>query len=81
MQAKRIIINSPSALEMDGIRNDPCKSSTHYGIEITHHKRENSMKIISKILMLLIAVAALTACIDKDEGKMQGNKAASEVTK
>lgn len=39
------------------------------------------MKMITKVLMLLLAVSALTACIDKDEGKMQGNQAASEVTK
>jgi hypothetical protein len=39
------------------------------------------MKIISHTLMLIIAVVALTGCIDQDEGKMQGNKAASEVTK
>jgi hypothetical protein len=39
------------------------------------------MKIITKLLMLTIAIFALTACIDSDEGKMQGNKAASEVTK
>lgn len=38
------------------------------------------MKIISKLLMLLIAVVALTGCIGKDEGKMQGNKAADAVT-
>lgn len=37
------------------------------------------MKTISKILMVIIAVASLTACIDQDEGKMQGNKAAGEV--
>jgi hypothetical protein len=39
------------------------------------------MKTIIKILMLVIAAASLTACIDKDEGKMQGNKAAEQVTK
>jgi uncharacterized lipoprotein YehR (DUF1307 family) len=39
------------------------------------------MKIIGQMLMLIIAVVTLTGCIDKDEGKMQGNKAASEVTK
>lgn len=39
------------------------------------------MKIISQLLMLIIAVVTLTGCIDKDEGKMQGNKAAAEVTK
>ncbi len=39
------------------------------------------MKIIAKILMLIVAVSALAGCIDKDEGKMQGNKAAGEVTK
>lgn len=39
------------------------------------------MKIVSKLLVLLIALASLTACIDQDEGKMQGNKAAGEVTK
>lgn len=39
------------------------------------------MKIISQTLMLIIAVVALTGCIDKDEGKMQGNKAAAEVVK
>jgi hypothetical protein len=39
------------------------------------------MKIITQTLMLIIAIAALTGCIDQDEGKMQGNKAASEVTK
>ena len=39
------------------------------------------MKIISKVIMLIIAVSALTACIDKDEGKMQGNQAAQQVTK
>jgi hypothetical protein len=38
------------------------------------------MKTISKILLVMMAVASLTACIDKDEGKMQGNKAAGEVT-
>jgi outer membrane murein-binding lipoprotein Lpp len=39
------------------------------------------MKIISQLLALIVAVAALSGCIDQDEGKMQGNKAASEVTK
>lgn len=39
------------------------------------------MKIITKILLIMIATVSLTACIDSDEGKMQGNKAASEVTK
>ncbi len=39
------------------------------------------MKIITKILLVMIAAASLTACIDSDEGKMQGNKAAGEVTK
>jgi hypothetical protein len=39
------------------------------------------MKIITKTLMLMIAIAALAGCIDQDEGKMQGGKAASEVTK
>lgn len=39
------------------------------------------MKMIAKLIMVLVAVSALTACIDKDEGKMQGNKAAGEVTK
>lgn len=39
------------------------------------------MKLISKLLMLIVAVAALTACIDKDEGKMQGNKASDAITK
>ncbi len=39
------------------------------------------MKTITKLLMVILAVSALTACIDKDEGKMQGNKAAGEVTK
>ena len=39
------------------------------------------MKSFSKLLMLVIAVAALTACIDKDEGKMQGNKASDAITK
>jgi hypothetical protein len=39
------------------------------------------MKIISKLLMLIITIAALSACIDQDAGKMQGNKAAEEVTK
>jgi len=39
------------------------------------------MKIISKLLILIIAAASLTACIGSDEGKMQGNKAASEATK
>jgi hypothetical protein len=39
------------------------------------------MKFISKLLMLIIAVAALTACIDQDEGKMQGNKASDALTK
>lgn len=39
------------------------------------------MKIMSKILILIIAAASLTACIDADEGKMQGNKAADAITK
>ncbi len=39
------------------------------------------MKIINKLLILIIAVASLTACIGSDEGKMQGNKAADAVTK
>jgi hypothetical protein len=39
------------------------------------------MKIIAQALMLIIAIVALTGCIDQDEGKMQGNKAASEITK
>jgi hypothetical protein len=39
------------------------------------------MKMISKLLLLIIAVASLTACIDKDEGKMQGNKASDAITK
>lgn len=38
------------------------------------------MKIISKLLMLIIAVASLTACIGSDEGKMQGGRAASDLT-
>lgn len=46
----------------------------------SNHNRENFMKIISKLLMLIIAVVALTGCIGKDEGKMQGNKAADAVT-
>lgn len=39
------------------------------------------MKTIGKLLMLIIAIASLTACIDKDEGKMQGNKASDAITK
>lgn len=39
------------------------------------------MKIISKLLILIITVASLTACIGGDEGKMQGNKAADAITK
>lgn len=39
------------------------------------------MKIIAQFLMLIVAVVALTGCIDQDEGKMQGGKAAQEVTK
>lgn len=39
------------------------------------------MKTISKVLMLIIAVSALVGCIDKDEGKMQGNKASDAITK
>lgn len=39
------------------------------------------MKILSKLLILILTVAALTACIDKDEGKMQGNKASDAITK
>ena len=39
------------------------------------------MKIIRNTLMLVIAVVALSGCIDQDEGKMQGGKAASETTK
>ncbi|MEQ1560717.1 MAG: hypothetical protein ABL933_17495 [Methyloglobulus sp.] len=39
------------------------------------------MKIMTKLLMLIIAVASLTACIDQDAGKMQGNKASDAVTK
>jgi len=39
------------------------------------------MKTIGKILVVIIAVASLTACIGSDEGKMQGNKAAADVTK
>ncbi len=38
------------------------------------------MKMISKLLLVMIALASLTACIDSDEGKMQGNKAAGDVT-
>jgi hypothetical protein len=38
------------------------------------------MKIISKILLVLIALGTLTACIDQDAGKMQGNKASDAVT-
>jgi hypothetical protein len=48
---------------------------------ISNHKRENSMKTITKLLMLIIAVASLTACIDQDQGKMQGNKASDAITK
>lgn len=39
------------------------------------------MKIMSQLLILVIAIVTLTGCIGKDEGKMQGNKAAAEVTK
>jgi hypothetical protein len=39
------------------------------------------MKTIGRVLILIIAVASLTACIGSDEGKMQGNKAAAETTK
>lgn len=39
------------------------------------------MKMIAKILLIMIATVSLTACIDQDEGKMQGNKAAENVTK
>jgi hypothetical protein len=39
------------------------------------------MKTIARFLMFIVAVAALTGCIDQDEGKMQGGKAAQEVTK
>jgi len=39
------------------------------------------MKTISKLLVIIVAVASLTACIGSDEGKMQGNKAAADVTK
>jgi hypothetical protein len=39
------------------------------------------MKTIIKILMVMVVATSLTACIDKDEGKMQGNKAAEQVTK
>jgi uncharacterized lipoprotein YehR (DUF1307 family) len=39
------------------------------------------MKMISKLLLVIIAAVSLTACIDSDEGKMQGNKAAENVTK
>ncbi len=38
------------------------------------------MKTIAKLFMILVAVSALTACIDSDSGKMQGNKAAGDVT-
>jgi len=39
------------------------------------------MKTIAKILLIMIAAVSLTACIDQDAGKMQGNKAAENVTK
>jgi PBP1b-binding outer membrane lipoprotein LpoB len=39
------------------------------------------MKSFSKILAIIITALALTACIGQDEGKMQGNKAAEQVTK
>jgi hypothetical protein len=39
------------------------------------------MKIISQMLLLIITVASLSACIDQDAGKMQGNKASDELTK
>jgi hypothetical protein len=46
-----------------------------------HNKEKILMKIISKLLILIIAVASLTACIGSDEGKMQGNKASDALTK
>jgi uncharacterized lipoprotein YehR (DUF1307 family) len=39
------------------------------------------MKTIAQVLMLIIAVVTLSGCIDKDEGKMQGNKASDAITK
>jgi hypothetical protein len=39
------------------------------------------MNIISKLFILIISIAALGGCIDQDQGKMQGGKAATEVTK
>ncbi len=39
------------------------------------------MKSLSKVLLIIIAALALTACIGQDEGKMQGNKSAEQVTK
>jgi hypothetical protein len=39
------------------------------------------MKIIVNTLLLIIAIVTLSGCIDQDEGKMQGGKAASDVTK
>jgi hypothetical protein len=39
------------------------------------------MKNISLLILLIITVAALSGCIDQDQGKMQGGKAATEVTK
>jgi hypothetical protein len=39
------------------------------------------MKIVSHILILIIAVVTLTGCINQDEGKMQGNKASDALTK
>ena len=39
------------------------------------------MKMIAQSLLLIIAITTLIGCIDQDEGKMQGGKAASEVTR
>lgn len=38
------------------------------------------MKTLCQLLVLLTVVASLTGCIDADQGKMQGNKAAGDVT-
>ena len=39
------------------------------------------MKTICKLLILISAIVTLAGCIDKDEGKMQGNKASDAITK
>lgn len=38
------------------------------------------MKTISQFLLLLTAVITLTACVDADQGKMQGGSQADKVT-